>query len=133
MKIQVTTADGVRELDLAEGAVLNAGRLRENELCIADNSVSRRHAVFSCRGGKIYVKDVGSHGGTFVNDAKIDSERALGPGDVVRIGTARVSAGGTRSGASASAAPSVLAGKPPAADRVFRGRSRTRRFSTRRR
>ena len=120
MKIQVATAEGVRELELAEGAVMNAGRLRENELCLADNSVSRRHAVFSCRGGKVYVKDVGSHGGTFVNDAKIDSERALGPGDVVRIGTARVTLGGMRSGASASAAPSAPAGKPPAADRVFR-------------
>src|SRR3954463_8897619 len=52
-----------------------------------DPEISRRHARIS-RGpdGRLTVEDLGSSNGTFVNDQPIDAPRALGPGDVVKLG-----------------------------------------------
>jgi len=51
-------------------------------------SVSRRHAEFGLRQGKVWLRDLTSTNGTFVNGARITSV-ALNEGDVVTIGPDR--------------------------------------------
>ncbi len=93
--VQVPTAR-VLVLDspaLQPGATLEVkepmrlGRGGENAIRLdGDDFVSTRHALFEPRPDGLWVEDVGSTNGTFVNGARVTTARHLQPGDVVRIG-----------------------------------------------
>jgi pSer/pThr/pTyr-binding forkhead associated (FHA) protein len=51
-----------------------------------DEFVSARHARIEPRTDAVWIDDLGSTNGTFVNGARVTSARALRPGDIVRIG-----------------------------------------------
>lgn len=51
-----------------------------------DEFASGRHAKIEPRPDGVWVDDLGSTNGTFVNDERITSKRLLAPGDVVRVG-----------------------------------------------
>jgi hypothetical protein len=66
---------------------LTIGRGANNDVPIAgDEYASARHARFEPRRDGVYVEDVGSTNGTFVNGIRVTRERRLAPGDVVRVG-----------------------------------------------
>jgi pSer/pThr/pTyr-binding forkhead associated (FHA) protein len=66
---------------------LHVGRGAENGLRLEDDDfVSSRHARFEPRPDGLWVEDVGSTNGTYVNGARVTSARLLHSGDVVRIG-----------------------------------------------
>lgn len=63
------------------------GRGGENAIRLdGDDFVSTRHAVLEPRPDGIWVEDIGSTNGTFVNGGRVTTARLLVPGDVVRIG-----------------------------------------------
>jgi diguanylate cyclase (GGDEF)-like protein len=71
------------ELSAAE---LIVGRGEESHIRIQDQSISRRHARLEpCTQG-VFVQDLGSTNGTFVNDKPIESKTLLHDGDYLRIG-----------------------------------------------
>src|SRR3954470_18075533 len=78
-----------------------------------DPEISRRHAQISrTPEGRLYISDLGSTNGTFVNGERISGSAWLNPGDVVKLGqsTLKVSggaadAGATRIGESPTSAP----------------------------
>ena len=51
-----------------------------------DEFVSARHARIEPRPDGVWIEDLGSTTGTYVNGARLQGARALRPGDVVRIG-----------------------------------------------
>lgn len=51
-----------------------------------DRLVSRKHAVIIREGGDIWIEDLGSKHGTYVNDARIEGRARLQQGDVIRVG-----------------------------------------------
>jgi predicted component of type VI protein secretion system len=53
---------------------------------LPDRDVSRRHARFTHVSGTIFVEDLGSLTGTWLNGERIDSRRRVRPGDLVEIG-----------------------------------------------
>ena len=53
---------------------------------LPDRDVSRRHARFTRVNGTIFVEDLGSLTGTWLNGERIDSRRRVRPGDLVEIG-----------------------------------------------
>ena len=66
---------------------LTVGRGTNNDVPIgSDEYASGRHARFEPRRDGVYVEDIGSTNGTFVNGIRLTRERKLTPGDVVRIG-----------------------------------------------
>lgn len=66
---------------------LTVGRATTNDVPLAgDEYASSRHARFEPRGDGIYVEDIGSTNGTFVNGIRLTRERRLTPGDVIRVG-----------------------------------------------
>ena len=66
---------------------LTIGRGTNNDLAIgADEYASGRHARFEPRRDGVYVEDIGSTNGTYVNGIRLTRERKLAPGDVVRVG-----------------------------------------------
>lgn len=72
-----------------DGQVLNidrdmwVGRHQAADLVLAAAEVSRKHAAFIFKDDALWVQDLGSSNGTFVNEQRIATETALVAGDVV--------------------------------------------------
>ena len=74
----------IRQLD---SAPLTVGRGRQNDVSLEeDQFASAAHVRFEPRSDGVYVLDVGSTNGTFVNGGRLVEPRRLRPGDVVRVG-----------------------------------------------
>ena len=66
---------------------LRVGRSADNDLTLdGDEYASSHHARIEPRRDGVYVEDVGSTNGTFVNSIRLTRERRLVTGDIVRIG-----------------------------------------------
>jgi len=84
----------VKSPDLVEGrdfevdsAQLTIGRGGQNDITIrSDEYASARHARFEPRQDGVWVQDLGSTNGTYLNGARLDRPRRLSEGDIVRIG-----------------------------------------------
>jgi EAL domain-containing protein (putative c-di-GMP-specific phosphodiesterase class I) len=60
------------------------GRLPGSNLSLGSDSVSKEHAEFFLRDGDLWVRDVGSKNGTFVNSERIE-ESLLREGDILHV------------------------------------------------
>ena len=68
-------------------SALTVGRGGQNDVSIeGDEFASARHVRVEPRRDGVWVSDLGSTNGTFVNGVRIDRPRKLGQGDVVRVG-----------------------------------------------
>jgi pSer/pThr/pTyr-binding forkhead associated (FHA) protein len=73
-----------RELD---SAPVTIGRAQDNELSIdADEFASVHHARIEPKRDGVWVRDLESTNGTFVNGVKLTRARRLEPGDIIRVG-----------------------------------------------
>jgi DNA-binding winged helix-turn-helix (wHTH) protein len=66
------------------------GRDPRSAVWIEDESVSRRHALINVDADAATVEDLESTNGTFLNRGTIDGPAALQDGDIVRIGSIRL-------------------------------------------
>ncbi|MGB5986414.1 MAG: FHA domain-containing protein, partial [Desulfobacterales bacterium] len=62
------------------------GRDLANDITITDPEVSRRHARFLMRDDNVFIEDLGSTNGTFLNGERISSPQQLRKGDVITFG-----------------------------------------------
>ena len=88
MRIRLEVVGG--EVNAAEfEAFLPAviGRAKAVDLCIAQPLVSRRHCQLYRKAGQVFVRDLGSLNGTFVNNQKIDGEHPVLPDQLLTFGT----------------------------------------------
>jgi hypothetical protein len=70
-----------------DSRALTLGRGGQNDVKLdKDEFTSARHARIEPRRDGVYVEDIGSTNGTYVNGARLTKERRLVPGDVVRVG-----------------------------------------------
>jgi pSer/pThr/pTyr-binding forkhead associated (FHA) protein len=84
----------VKSADLQEGedfeldsAQLTIGRGGQNDIAIrSDEFASARHARFEPRQDGIWVQDLGSTNGTYLNGARLEHPRRLTQGDIIRVG-----------------------------------------------
>lgn len=75
------------EEHVLDSAPLTVGRDRGNDVGLeADSFSSTHHARFEPRRDGVWVVDLGSTNGTYVNGTRISTARRLMPGDVIRIG-----------------------------------------------
>jgi len=75
------------EVFVLEAAAISIGRAANNEIVIdEDEYASTRHARVEPRRDGVYVEDVGSTNGTYVNGVRLTREQRLVPGDLIRIG-----------------------------------------------
>ena len=82
---------------------------------LADPLVSRRHCEFSLRSGRVFVEDLGSCNGTFLNGEPLQAARPLADGDRLDLADCRFRArlvGPPAEGAAPEAAGAAQAGKP---------------------
>ena len=66
------------------------GRGRELDLVLRDPEVSRRHARFESQNGVVYVEDLHSRNGTFLNGRRVLEAIEVRDGDAVDVGTTRL-------------------------------------------
>ncbi|HEV8021963.1 MAG TPA: FHA domain-containing protein [Candidatus Lustribacter sp.] len=87
------------ELVVNDGATISTRRLARRILVgrapsadvrIDDPRVSRLHARIEMRDDGVYVEDLGSRNGTFVDGAPVVSGRRLANGDEITLGTASI-------------------------------------------
>jgi len=72
------------ELDSAQ---LTIGRGGQNDIAIGtDEYASARHARFEPRQDGVWVQDLGSTNGTYLNGMRLEHPRRLTEGDIVRVG-----------------------------------------------
>ena len=80
-------------VELDEGAkALTVGRRFEADIALPwDREVSRLHAQFEFRAGEWTVDDDGwSQNGTFVNEMRLNGQRRLQDGDIIRCGKTNI-------------------------------------------
>ena len=66
------------------------GRGRELDVVLRDPEVSRRHARFESQNGIVYVEDLRSRNGTFLNGRRVAEAIEVREGDAVDAGTTRL-------------------------------------------
>ena len=70
-----------------DSAPLTFGRGSQNDVALeGDDFASARHARFEPRRDGVWVEDVGSTNGTYVNGIRLRGPRKLAAGDLIRIG-----------------------------------------------
>jgi pSer/pThr/pTyr-binding forkhead associated (FHA) protein len=70
-----------------DSAPVLVGREAENDVpLLRDEFSSGRHARIEARRDGVWIEDVGSTNGTFVNGVQLKTPRKLSTGDVIRIG-----------------------------------------------
>jgi adenylate cyclase len=86
-RLIITSPDGKRGMYELAKPVVTVGRGAANDLVLNDTSVSRFHAVIKrADENQFVVGDRGSKNGVTVNGDRVDSERVLQNGDIIRMG-----------------------------------------------
>jgi len=68
-------------------APVTIGRGGQNDLVLdGDEFASARHARIEARGDGVWVQDLNSTNGTFLNGARVVGAERMSPGDVLRVG-----------------------------------------------
>jgi hypothetical protein len=83
--LDVFTGDGGRKSVAVRGRETTIGRGEDNGLVLRDPQVSGRHAVLFATHEGIWIRDLGSANGTFVNGHRI-GEQMIYKGDQITIG-----------------------------------------------
>lgn len=73
-----------------KGPTMVIGRDPSTDVHLDNRALSRRHAQIEKRGAAIWVRDLGSQNGTYVNGERIVEPRPLAGGDVIEVGRYRV-------------------------------------------
>lgn len=67
------------------------GRHQDADLLIQSADISRRHAAFLLKEDALWIQDLKSSNGTFVNDVRIENEALLKEGDIVQFASHKFS------------------------------------------
>src|SRR3954463_7407053 len=99
--------EGTPQTFLLTKAVTTIGRVGGNDIILPGAGVSRQHSRLERSGTRCILVDLGSLNGTLVNDERIEQERDLVEGDVIRIGRTSLQINIPENIASVSNAPST--------------------------
>lgn len=63
------------------------GRVSGNEIIIPnDNQISRRHSKIELKNQEVWLEDMDSRNGTFVNNERLEEPYLLSPQEIFRVG-----------------------------------------------
>jgi DNA-binding winged helix-turn-helix (wHTH) protein len=66
------------------------GRDPNVEIYLDAPGVSRRHALITIAAGLATIEDLSSKNGTFVGDQRVDKSRSIGDGDIITVGSVKL-------------------------------------------
>jgi len=77
--------EALGDLTLTINDSLSIGRDSDNDVVLGSKEISRNHAVLSVLNGKLYLKDLDSSNGSYINDKRIDINQSkyVADGDIV--------------------------------------------------
>jgi len=87
-----STADAPVQTVLISSPRITVGRHPDNDLCLANPTVSKRHAELVWSEGELRFRDLGSTNGTFLNGRRISNLELIRDGDRLQFGTAMFTA-----------------------------------------
>lgn len=61
------------------------GRHQDADILLQSADISRRHAALLLKGEQLWVQDLNSSNGTFINDTRVEQETALNDGDILQF------------------------------------------------
>jgi len=70
----------------AASPLCRIGRTPDQDLVLEDASISRHHARLVWRGGEVFLEDLGSRHGSFINGVRVASPAPVKPGDELKLG-----------------------------------------------
>ena len=83
------------------------GRSSDNTLTLREKSVSRAHATIQLESGGLFLTDLNSTQGTFVNGVQVKRQR-IKAGDVISFGTVQWKVEESTTGRSVSESPGLV-------------------------
>lgn len=69
---------------------VSMGRDLANDIPVPDSEISRRHARFIVKVDGVYIEDLGSTNGTFLNGVRLSSPKRLANGDLITLAESTV-------------------------------------------
>lgn len=85
MRVELVLLSTGQAVPLTE-APLQVGRGPANHIVMADDTVSWNHAQVWVEGGRVWIRDLGSRNGTFLNDKPVHGASPVAPGEELRFG-----------------------------------------------
>jgi pSer/pThr/pTyr-binding forkhead associated (FHA) protein len=86
--LEILDHEARRKVHLQPPFVL--GRTRDADIFLRDPEVSRRHARFETNNGVVFVEDLQSSNGTFLNGRRVNEAIEVRQGDEIDVGTTRL-------------------------------------------
>ncbi|MDQ2679995.1 MAG: FHA domain-containing protein [Candidatus Eremiobacteraeota bacterium] len=88
LALEINEQGALRRIEAATPLVV--GRSSQADVTLSDPEVSRTHARFESSDGVVYLNDLRSRNGTFLNGRRIDDAIEVRPGDHIDVGNARM-------------------------------------------
>ena len=85
---RLTFESGGERREIKVSGQLTVGRSQTAGVYLDDKTLSREHTQFFIQGGRLFVRDLESKNGTYLNGALIKGDQPLKHGDRVKIGLA---------------------------------------------
>ncbi|MBI4819972.1 MAG: FHA domain-containing protein [Deltaproteobacteria bacterium] len=86
LTVTIRAKDAEDIVESFEARELYVGRGPENEICLPKGNISKRHCRVSVQDGRVFVVDLGSANGTFVNGKRVLQPCAISETDRVYVG-----------------------------------------------
>ncbi len=102
-----------KRFDISPARPIRIGRSADNDIVIADKSVSRHHATIAVEGGRCMVRDLESQNGTFIAGRRINTAQ-LADGDRIRFGDAELTLYNPAVRKAVADNPGTVRAEPPA-------------------
>lgn len=83
-KLQAITGEFIGQEISIERDML-VGRHQDADILLQSADISRRHAALLLKGEQLWVQDLNSSNGTFINDTRVEQETALNDGDILQF------------------------------------------------
>src|SRR4051812_2539961 len=86
LRVAITEKGGETRRLAFESHDITVGRADDNHVCLPRGNVSKRHTRIAVEDGKVFVVDLSSRNGTFVNGRKLQVPQPVSGSDRIAIG-----------------------------------------------
>src|SRR3954470_4498052 len=92
---------------------ITVGRVKENDIVLAKNNISKRHVRIVRKDGRFKIIDLKSTNGTYINGKRVDGPYDLKDGDKIYVGDYTLELDQAAVADDDEAPPAIQRGKPP--------------------